>query len=82
MTNTGRFSVLALDARMDESGSVSAVVSATICCHACGAVSRVTSCDDRAPPGGTVLCCSNCPERQIVSNARLSRLGVAIPEQR
>lgn len=71
MPNTGLFYVLDLDAERDEHGALERVMAIRISCNHCRHVTYSKVPDLETMPGGTLLACSGCGERQAVSNARL-----------
>ena len=71
MPDTGLFHVIDLEADRDERGHVKHVDAIAIRCNKCRHVTRLGVSNLETMPGGTLLACAGCGERQAVSNARL-----------
>ena len=71
MPDTGLFYVLDIDATQDEHGTLNQVISITVRCNHCKHITHAKAPELETMPGGTLLACSGCGERQAVSNARL-----------
>ncbi|HBP02793.1 hypothetical protein D7Y24_19435 [Stenotrophomonas maltophilia] len=71
MPDTGLFHVIDLDADRDELGKLKHVSAITVRCNQCRHVTHSSAPDLQTMPGGTLLACAGCGERQAVSNARL-----------
>lgn len=71
MPDTGLFYVVETESVLDEQGRIAYISSLAVRCVRCSQVTRSTSAELEALPGGTVLTCGKCGARQIVSNARL-----------
>jgi len=71
MPDTGLFYVLDLDSTRDSQGNILRVNSLSVRCNKCRHVSHFNAPDLESMPGGTLLKCAGCGERQAVSNARL-----------
>ena len=71
MPDTGFFYVLDLDAARDEQGHLEHVNAISIRCNRCRHITHLKVPQLESMPGGTLLACAGCGERQAVSNARL-----------
>jgi transcription elongation factor Elf1 len=84
MPDTGLFQVIDLDADRDELGTLKNVSAITIRCNRCRHVTHAKAPQLETMPGGTLLACGRCGERQAVSNARLVEcdhvLGHTLPQ--
>lgn len=71
MPDTGLFYVLDLDAVRNCDGSLARVTAISVRCNGCKHITHTKAPGLETMPGGTLLACSGCGERQAVSNARL-----------
>lgn len=71
MTDTGLFYVLEIEPLNDMRGNIQSVVSICVRCSVCQHVNHMKWPALQSIPGGTVLACTDCGNRQSVSNARL-----------
>ena len=71
MPDTGLFYVLDLDASRNRDGKLDRVTSISVRCNYCKHITHAKAPELETMPGGTLLACAACGERQAVSNARL-----------
>lgn len=71
MPDTGLFYVLNLDAVRDHDGNLDRVTAISVRCNHCTHITHAKAPELETMPGGTLLACTGCGERQAVSNARL-----------
>ncbi len=71
MPDTGLFYVMDLDAVRNARGKLERVTAISVRCNHCKHITHSKAPELKTMPGGTVLACSRCGERQAVSNARL-----------
>ncbi len=71
MPDTGLFSALDLDAVRDRAGNLERVTAISVRCNHCKHITHAKAPELETMPGGTLLACAGCGERQAVSNARL-----------
>ncbi len=71
MPDTGFFYVLDLRAARDEQCHLDHVNAISIRCNRCRHITHLKVPQLESMPGGTLLVCAGCSERQAVSNARL-----------
>lgn len=71
MPDTGLFYVLDLDAIRNHDGKLERVTAISVRCNRCKHITHAKVPQLETMPGGTLLACTGCGERQAVSNARL-----------
>ncbi|MBA0399013.1 hypothetical protein D7U83_03960 [Stenotrophomonas maltophilia] len=71
MPDTGLFYVLDLDAVRSLDGNLDRVTALSVRCNRCKHITHTKAPQLETMPGGTLLKCAGCGERQAVSNARL-----------
>jgi len=70
MPDTGLFQIMSFDARPDADGGIERINAVTAQCQKCGKVNHARGDELQRVPGGTVLTCRHCDNRQALSNAR------------
>lgn len=71
MPDTGLFYVLDIDVVRRDEGNIERVNAISVRCNHCRHITHSRTSGLETMPGGTLLACAGCGNRQAVSNARL-----------